>query len=275
VEIEERLLTSKVDTHFCIIFDDAPIWILSLDRTFAASVVMFGFESARALSDRLEDTEFSNHLLLAVIARLGPRRMKYTVEASEVPDDAVWLVSGSLATTATLATQVPPTTRSLYLIDHHLRGSPRLPNRYSWQKVQHLHFGGATCFRTAIGSQHLALSPVKTSLRRTLAHIVDFAEPAYGPPQELAHSLDNRLHPDSVRRAVRYRTHRSTTGWGCRSLTMGELGIAFGMSSCFRHAVTTSRLFPFAPLQILDGILEALVSTRIPTSRRPLLCPPP
>jgi hypothetical protein len=55
VEVEERLLTYKVETHFCIVvFDRVPVWLLSLDWSFAASVVIWGVPSARALSDRLD-----------------------------------------------------------------------------------------------------------------------------------------------------------------------------------------------------------------------------
>jgi hypothetical protein len=266
IEIEERFLTSKMDTHFCLLFNDAPIWLLSLDRSFAASVVLFGVVSARELSDRLDGTLFSPRLLLAVIARLEPRCVSYTKDPAKVSHDAVWLISGGLATIDTLINQVPTSARSLCLVNHHLRGSPRLSDFYCWQTVKHLHFGGATVFRTVLGCRHLDLRPVKTTLCRTLVHVIDFAKPAYGPQQDLPHNLADRLNPDFIGRAVTYRTLRSTTGWGCRSLTIGELGVAFGLPSCFRPAVETSQFFRFVPLQILDGIPEALVSTQTPTS---------
>jgi hypothetical protein len=42
-----------------------------------------------------------------------------------------------------------------------------------------------------------------------------------------------------------------------------ELGIAFGIPSYFRTAVEHATLFPLVPLQILDGILSALVDTQV------------
>jgi hypothetical protein len=139
-----------------------------------------------------------------------------------------------------------------------------LPTDYSWQTVKHLNFRGATTFRTSFGSRNVALTPAKTTLRRTLAHITDFGEPIYDTPEAAPYSsLDDHLQPDLLDRQVHCRTHRSHSGWGSRKLTVGELGIAFGMPSCIPHSVFSLQLFPFVPLQILDSILEGLVDTRV------------
>jgi hypothetical protein len=263
VAVEERLLADKVATHFCLVFDHVPIWLLIMDPTFVASVVTFGVDNIQELTHRLEGQPLSSDLLLAAVARLGATRVTYTTSPEVVPDDAVWLVSGGLATATALTSTVPPNARSLCIIDHPLRGKPRLPKDYSWQTVQHLHFGGATTFRTSFGARNVAVTPAKTTLRCTLAHVIDFGEPAYDTPNAESYSLDDRLHPASLDRQMHYRTHQSQSRWGNRRLTVGELGVTFGIPSCFRHSDLPRQLFPFVPLQILDGILEGLVNTRV------------
>jgi hypothetical protein len=64
VEVEERLLMYKVETYFCIVFDHVPVWLLSLDSLFAASVVIWGVQSARELGHRLMGSTFPPSLLL-------------------------------------------------------------------------------------------------------------------------------------------------------------------------------------------------------------------
>jgi hypothetical protein len=108
------MLTNKVSTHFCLVFDHVPIWLLSLDRTFATSVVIFGIDIIQGLSSQLEGQPFSSDLLLAAVAHLGIDRVTYTTVPSAVPNGAAWLVSGGLATATALASPVPPNDRSLY-----------------------------------------------------------------------------------------------------------------------------------------------------------------
>jgi hypothetical protein len=111
----------------------------------------------------------------------------------------------------------------------------------------------------------VTVAPIKTGLRRTLAHIIDFGAAAYEVPSavQTRHKLSERLQPGAVQRQVRYRTPCSVNAWGCRRLTISELGIAFGIPSYFRTAVEHATLFPLVPLQILDEILSALMDTRV------------
>jgi hypothetical protein len=75
-------------------------------------------------------------------------------------------------------------------------------------------------------------------------------------------SLDQRLHPTDLTCDVLYHTHYSTTGWGKRSLSANEVGIAFGWPAWARKgSADLLAAFPSVPLQIMDGCLKGITST--------------
>jgi hypothetical protein len=105
----------------------------------------------------------------------------------------------------------------------------------------------------------------------------------------LVDSLDGRdfyiseslLDPCHLERPVAYQTAYSSSRWGSRRLTPGELGNAFGLPARLSLGGLEEGMFPFVPVQVLMGCLDSLIQSNIPvlqplsTPARRILAPVP
>jgi hypothetical protein len=72
--------------------------------------------------------------------------------------------------------------------------------------------------------------------------------------------LDDWLHPEYLATPVVYHSHFSATGWGSRSLTPDEVGIAFGLPAWARHAdLKIAQSFPCVSVQVMDACLKPIL----------------
>jgi hypothetical protein len=135
-------------------------------------------------------------------------------------------------------------------------------------RLTHLSFGGPTRFVTLFGSQGVEAHPVGTQLRRSIGHVfdhglrpelVDNPDPAAHP---LAVTLDWILHPEALHVEVLHPTTYYASGWGKRSLTPDELGIAFGFPAWLRSGGLSAQDFPIVPIQVMDACLKSVLDTR-------------
>ena len=182
-------------------------------------------------------------------------------EGSSPHPDSILLVSGSLPFIKrwNLQAQGPV----LVLCDEHVRQRQFIDGQLRWSQVRHVTFGGVTQFQTLVGTNIPDFEPTRTTLRRTLEHIIDYSLKPRWSPAPGAHNssltVKDRLHPDDLGREVCYHTHYSGTGWGTRRLSNDELGIAFGWPAWARKANQDHPSFPCVPVQIMDGLLKSLV----------------
>jgi hypothetical protein len=144
--------------------------------------------------------------------------------------------------------------------------------------LQHDTFGGVTHFQAMLGTNIPDFVPVRTTLRRTLRHVLEYAiKPRWAPApsvdsRALSLGLKDRLHPSKLSSEILYHTHYSATGWGIRSLTTDEVGIAFGWPAWARKSsLTLDTAFHCVPLQILDGCLKGIIKSG--QRRDPLITP--
>jgi hypothetical protein len=87
-------------------------------------------------------------------------------------------------------------------------------------------------------------------------------------------SLEDRIHPDYLGKSVLYPTHYLATGWGARSLSCNELGTAFGLPAWAGLSyLQPDQVFPFVPIQVMDGCLKGILSSSPKTT--PLQTPLP
>jgi hypothetical protein len=127
-------------------------------------------------------------------------------------------------------------------------------------------FGGVTNFQSILGTNLPEFEPVRTTLRHTIHHVIDYGiKPSWANPlgdQNSTLSLEDCLHPLELGKLVLYPTHYSAMGWGARTLSTDELGIAFGLAAWARaSSLQTIQIFPFVPIQVMDGCLKGLLSS--------------
>jgi hypothetical protein len=158
---------------------------------------------------------------------------------------------------------------TLVLCDAHIRArNLRCSGTLRWTRLQHETFGGVTHYQALLGTNIPNFEPLRTTLRRTIRHVVDYGiKPAWAPLPMAATlkstlSLNQRLHPECLTTPILYHSEFSSTGWGSHCLSADEIGIAFGLPAWARlSSLVIPRVFPFVPLQILDGCLKSVLSS--------------
>jgi hypothetical protein len=122
-----------------------------------------------------------------------------------------------------------------------------------WSRLWHQTFGGAANYVALLGTTNLALQPQRTTLTRTVGHILDHGiwpqTLSTGCNSEKALGITNRINPGHLDQFIAYRSAYSRTGWGFRQLTPDELGIAFGLPSWLRTNDLLVTHFASVPVQ--------------------------
>jgi hypothetical protein len=189
----------------------------------------------------------------------------------------VLLVSGSMEFLKRTREQWPRH-RGLFLLDQPSRSKIKSDASMKWARLRHQTFGGATSFVLLLGTLNLALQPYRTTLTRTVGHVLDHGiQPKTLPTgckSEESIGVDGRVNLRSIKQPIVYRLAYSPTGWGTGTLTPDELGIAFGLPSWLRTDNLSAFHFPFVPVQIMDGCLKALCATATSITHQ-LLTPKP
>ena len=178
----------------------------------------------------------------------------------DVPPTLVLLASGTPDFLVSVAQRFAGRPALLLSLDH-WRGRRVLPGPASWLCLRHRHFGGSTHFVALFGYMGLQCQPVMTGLRRNVAHVFEFGlrpEPVALPdvaslPNTM--SIEDVLHPANLFHPILHPTTYYKSGWGVRSLTTDELGVAFGFPVWLQTGGLLASDFPVVPLQIMDGCL--------------------
>jgi hypothetical protein len=262
-KMEQGILATSRRMNFVLKFEAFPIWLLSLDPGMVDRISIMGAKSHREFQLQMNLLQLSTRLADAMLDNISRSRIDY-VGSSSPPGNATLLVSGSLAFVKSWNLQV--TNPVLVLCDEHVRCKRvRFAGNLRWSQLRHETFGGVTHFQTMLGTNIPNFEPSRTSLRRTIRHVLDYSlKPrwAHPPgPQDQSLTLNERLHPGDLQRQICYHTHYSATGWGTRRLSLDEVGIAFGWPAWARNANQNEAAFPCVPLQIMDGCLKSLSSS--------------
>jgi hypothetical protein len=274
--IERGIMGTPTPLKVWLEFEAFPIWLLALDSNSVSEVCLMGFESQSEFSLRMLAEGQNCALIDAAFSNVGSDKVTFST-AVFPPQDAVYLVSGSRDYVNGWPRKSLHST--LILCEEHVRSKRMVfGGDFQWSRLRHETFGGVTQFQAALGTNIPNFVPMKTSLRRTLRHVVEYGVKPRWTPAPLPHdtnlTLDDRLHPTDLSHDIIYHTHYSATGWGKRALSLEEMGIAFGWPAWARKHVTSIHpSFPSVPVQIMDGCFKALVSSC--PSANPLLTPVP
>ena len=227
-----------------LIFQDAPIWLFSLDPQQVSKLYLPQYQNEQHLLSVLNTKGINSTLSSRVLRRFGTKVCFWQESVSPL---TIITVSGSLSyITPFLRDQTLPTVVSL---DTHYFGKIRQgrPNgvactglgHVDWYRIRHTSVGGASKFVALIGVSGLSLTPSMSPLRRTLRHYIDYSirpmswVPVISTPESCL-TVDDFIHPSSLEQTIRYATHFSSTGIGYRSLTGEELASIYGLHSRIR-----------------------------------------
>jgi hypothetical protein len=263
-QMEQGVLQAPKRLEFYLTFERVPLWLLALDAEIVNHVWILGFATLDSFKARLTTLGVNERLFLAAIDNIDCSRVSYSLLDSPKPG-AVLLASGSLEFVRHWSKTV--SNPLLVLCDEHIRSRQlRGTNALRWLRLRHQTFGGVTEFQAILGTNIPQFEPVRTTLRRTIQHVLDYGiKPSWAKPPGLKSTdltLNDRLHPDHLATPVLYHTHYSATGWGVRPLSVDEVGIAFGLPAWARLAsLTLENSFPMVPIQIMDGCLKGILST--------------
>jgi hypothetical protein len=228
--MEQGILTTSRRMNLCLNFKEFPIWLLSLDPRMVDRISIMGAKSYKEFQLQMNLLSVSTQFADAMLDNISRSRIDY-VGFLSLPGNATLLVSGSLVLVKSWSLQVNTV---LVLRDKHVRCKcARFPGNLRWHQLRHETFGGITHFQTMLGTSIPNLEPSWASLRRFIWHALDYslklrwAQPP--GPHDQCLTLNERLrHPGNLKRPICYHTHYSATGWGAPSLSLEEVGIAFG-----------------------------------------------
>jgi hypothetical protein len=262
--------------EFSLVSENMPVWLLAMERDYCTLLHVAGHSSPGDFLKAMREKNIDPHLVNIAVARLGLGRVQYL--GTEPPShESVLLVSGSLDFLKRTQEKWPRH-RGLFLLDQPSRSKIKSNVSMKWSRLRHQTFRGATNYVALLGTMNLALQPQRTTLTRTVGHILDHGiRPQTLPTEynsEEALGLGKRINPGQLDQVVAYRPAYSCTGWGLRQLTPDELGIAFGLPSWLRTNDLLATHFPFVPVQIMDGVLKALCGTSVNVTHQ-LLTPKP
>jgi hypothetical protein len=230
--VEHGILLPPQRIAIYLLFERFPIWLLSLDKNMVSHIWIMGYETEDKFLTSMHELGFDAVLLLAIFNNVNPWRITFTLD-DKPKQDAIFLVSGSLEFVKGWTTRVP--NRTLVLCDEHIWGQTVWgPVDLRWMRLRHEIFGGVTRFQTILGTNIPNFEPVRTDLRSTIQHVLNYSiKPKWcdGPSTKLTSHLTiaSRLHPLALTTPVIYHTHYSATGWGRQFLTTDEIRIAFGL----------------------------------------------
>jgi hypothetical protein len=173
LKIEHGMLTTYRRMHFCLNFKEFPIWLLSLDPGMVDCTSIMGVKSYKEFQLRMNLLNVSTKFADAILDNISRSRIEY-VGSLIPPSNAILLVSGSLAFIKSWSLQV--TNPVLVLCDEHVRSKRvRFSGNLRWSQLRHETFGGVTHFQTMLGTNIPNFEPSRTSLRRTIRHVLDYS----------------------------------------------------------------------------------------------------
>jgi hypothetical protein len=232
-QVERGVLQTPNRLKFFLQYERTPVWLLALDANIVEHLWIVGHPNSESFFGALDASTVDVNLFRAAVHNISSQRVSYSLNVPLRPDP-VRLVSGSFVSVRRWTTHISNPTlvlcedhiRSLSLCSKQLRNSGDFSGAsggFRWLGLRHHTFGGVTKFQSILGTNIPDFAPVRTALRRTIRHVIDYGiKPSWANPsrdQKSMLSLDDRLHPDYLTKPVLYPTHYSATGWGSRSLS--------------------------------------------------------
>ena len=215
--VETGILESPQSVVISLKFESFPIWLLTLDSMQITKVHLMGISTQEDFESHVKHEGFDQQLIAATLKNVGASKVKFTTNDNPAAG-SLYLVSGSKAFVQAWSEQV--TNRMLVLCDEHIRTTKRLhcQGTLCWMVLRHSTFGGVTHFRAMVGTNIPGFAPVRTTLKRTIGHVLEHSvKPKWAPapskePATATLRLEDRLHPIDLQREVVYHTHYSSTG---------------------------------------------------------------
>ena len=251
---EDGVLKLPYKLRITILFESAPVWLLSLTREYISEISFPQVSSFSGLRDLLVVNKAPIHIYDSMVNVLGRGLFKF---GNGNPTGDLCLVSGNVAFLFKMAGI--DNVKTLFITDHYYdpRRIPKGPITLS--RLAHKTVGGCTTFGVLYGKNFTSNQNFEfTTLRRTLKDFIDYGIPPdytlLGPGRYLnSETLMPHFCTDVV---VKYNTRFSRTGIGFRKLQHKELLHIYGLPPELLHAVSAMNLRNLIPVDILQAILR-------------------
>jgi hypothetical protein len=148
-----------------------PFWLLAMEKDYCTAMHVVGHSSPGHFLKTMQEKNVDPHLVNIAVARLGLSRFHY-LGAELPPSKAVLLVSGSMDFLKRTQEQWRRH-GGLFLLNQPSRSKIKSNASMRWARLRHQTFGGATSFVALLGTLNLALQPQRTTLTRTVGHVLD------------------------------------------------------------------------------------------------------
>jgi hypothetical protein len=187
---ERGILATPARLSFCLKFERFPVWLLALESNLVAQIVILGNKAQSELETRIQHLGMSIVLLLSALNNVQTSKIRYTNDLLP-PPGTILLVSGSLPFIKSWSLQV--SNQVLVLCDKHVcQRQKAVDGHLRWHLVRHESFGGVTHFQTLMGTNIPDFEPTRSTLRRTLGHIIDYSlKPRWLSPPSTQDALNN------------------------------------------------------------------------------------
>jgi hypothetical protein len=274
--VEVRWVSPSKLIDVALIFENFPTWMMGLEPSRIRHIHILGFDSQQMLLDYLGERGHPTQVLQRLLQRFGGQRVYFHSSRHHSVEQDVTLVRVSLSYISSIVATVSTVSRHgvIGVLDHHFYGRLRKGrpsgveatthgSPLCWTKICHESVGGVSTF-VALFCSPVKLEPEITMLQRTLKHVVDHAvRPSCIRMTDVrftsALTLKDRIHPSNLMREFVYPTHFCCTGWGFRSLTLGELSQVYGLPMLCRTGVLSVEDFePLLPAQIFYSLQDEL-----------------
>jgi hypothetical protein len=159
---------------FCLVFEQAPVWLLALEPSMCSAAYISGIKSANNFLELLRSRGQDPTLFNRAVTWLGVAQVHYCGN-KPAPTQATTLISGSYPFLQQAAAR-PGLGRTLFLLDEPWRGktNPRSA-LVTWQRLKPTQFGGSTHFPVLVGAAGFQFNAKGSSLSRNVGHILDHA----------------------------------------------------------------------------------------------------
>ena len=261
--VENGRLSQFRSTSFILLFENAPIWLLSLEMYFVKTISFWQFSDFSQLRSHVVR---QGRFFVELLSRFDISKFNFNGNhVSDQHTSSLILVSGSLTFIRSMLSQFPVSENSslIFIVDKHCK-IRKLPDfRPNLTRIKHEDFGGGTKFETLWASMNVDLVPRSTTIRRDISAFLDFSQKSR-PIKSLTDQYflsQYDLLPIStttMRRKILVDSHFGSSGMGERFLTVQELAALFGVQRSFLPFLSYDS-FPLVPTQILDGLLLPLM----------------
>ena len=174
---ETGVLRRYAPAVFTLIFENSPIWLLSLEPYFVKELWFPQFASFSDLRKRIVD---AGKLFVELLFKFDISILKFngkSVSDNSLCDSGILLVSGSLtfAKETVIQRLYSFTSPGIFIVDTHCR-MRKLPDfRMSLSRVKHSQCGGATKFETVFACLNASVVPPDSQLKRDIGVFLDFS----------------------------------------------------------------------------------------------------